>query len=139
MKLGEKLAKTVAELEAAKIKELEAKAAADLAKIRKERQELNNFVDDFRQYVIDTITAEKVPAQKVKNYDRQQWIRDAAKGTAKHQDIWNGLRDWAREQALIVVPREQHDGMGMESWITLTVDTVRGATRGVEQHHGNWE
>jgi hypothetical protein len=61
MKLGEKLAKTVAELEAAKIKALDAKAAADLAKIRKERETLNYFVDEFRQYLIDTITAEKNP------------------------------------------------------------------------------
>ena len=131
MKLGEKLAKTVDELEAAKIKKLDEQAAADLAKVRKERQELHNFVDDFRQYLIDTITADKVPAQKVKNYERQQWIRDAVKGTAKHQDIWNGLRNWAREQALTVIAREEHDGMGMESWITLTADAVRPGTRGL--------
>lgn len=131
MKLGEKLAKTVDELEAAKIKKLEEQAAADLAKVRKERQELHNFVEDFRQYLIDTITADKVPAQKVKNYERQQWIRDAVKGTAKHQDIWNGLRNWAREQALTVIAREEHDGMGMESWITLTADAVRPGTRGL--------
>jgi len=131
MKLGEKLAKTVDELEAAKIKKLEEQAAADLAKVRKERQELHNFVDDFRQYLIDTITADKVPAQKVKNYERQQWIRDAVKGTAKHQDIWNGLRNWAREQALTIIAREDHDGMGMESWITLTADAVRPGTRGL--------
>ncbi len=130
MKLGEKLAKTVDELEAAKIKALEEKAAADLAKIRKERQELFNFVDDFRQYLIDTITAEKVPAKKVTNYDRQCWIREAVKGTAAHQDIWNGLRNWAREQALVIIAREDHDGMGMDSWITLTADAVRPGTRG---------
>lgn len=131
MKLGEKLAKTVDELEAAKIKKLEEQAAADLAKVRKERQELHNFVEDFRQYLIDTITADRVPAQKVKNYERQQWIRDAVKGTAKHQDIWNGLRNWAREQALTIIAREDHDGMGMESWITLTADAVRPGTRGL--------
>lgn len=130
MKLGEKLAKTVDELEAAKIKALEEKAAADLAKIRKERQELFNFVDDFRQYLIDTITAEKVPAKKVTNYDCQRWIREAVKGTAAHQDIWNGLRAWAREQALVIIAREDHDGMGMDSWITLTADAVRPGTRG---------
>lgn len=127
--LGEKLAKTLDELDAANVKALEAKAAADLAKIRRERQELNNFVDDFRQYLIDTIVAERVPAQKVKNYDRQQWIRDAVKGSAKHQDIWNGLRDWARDQRVVIVAREDHDGVGIESWITLTVEPVRRGTR----------
>ena len=128
--LGEKLSKTIDELEAAKIKELEAKAAADLAKVRKERQELFNFVDDFRQYLIDTIVAEKVPAKKVTSYDRQRWIRDAVKGSAAHQDIWNSLRDWAREQRLVIVAREEHDGMGMDSWITLTAEPVRPGTRG---------
>ena len=118
MKLGEKLAKTFDELEAAKIKALADKAAADLAKVRRERETLNHFVDDFRQYLIDTITADKVPAKKVNDYTRQQWIRD-------------GLRNWAREQALIVVAHEDHDGMGMESWITLTADAVRPGTRGV--------
>jgi hypothetical protein len=125
--LGEKLAKTIDELEAAKIKELEANAAADLAKVRKERQELFNFVDDFRQYLIDTIVAEKVPARKVSDYDRQRWVRDAVKGSAKHQDIWNGLRDWAREQRLVIVAREGHDGMS----IALTAEPVRPGTRGV--------
>lgn len=128
--LGEKLAKTIDELEAAKIKALEEKAAADLAKVRKERQELFNFVDDFRQYLIDTIVAEKVPAKKVTGYDRQKWIREAVKGDAKHQDIWNGLRDWAREQRMVVIAREDHDGMGIDSWITLTVEPVRPGTRG---------
>ena len=53
------------------------------------------------------------------------------KGKAAHQDIWDGLRNWAREQALIVVAHEDHDGMGMDSWITLTADAVRPGTRGV--------
>ena len=130
-RLGDKLAKTIDELEAAKIKALADKAAADLAKVRKERQELFNFVDDFRQYLIDAIVAEKVPAKKVSNYNRQQWIRDAVKGNAAHQDIWNSLRDWAREQRIAVIAREEHDGMGMESWITLTVEPVRSGTRSV--------
>lgn len=129
-RLGDKLAKTIDELEAAKIKALNEKAAADLAKVRRERQELFNFVDDFRQYLIDVIVAEKVPAKKVTNYDRQRWIRDAVKGNAAHQDIWNSLRDWAREQRMTVIAREEHDGMGMESWITLTAEPVRAGTRG---------
>lgn len=131
--LGEKLAKTLDELEAANVKELEKQAAADLAKIRRERETHNYFVDDFRQYLIDTIVADKVPAKKIKDYDRQRWVRDAVKGAAAHQDIWNGLRNWAREQGLVIVVREGHDGMGMESWITLTADAVRPGTRGVDQ------
>ena len=47
MKLGEKLAKTFDELEAAKIKALADKAAADLAKVRRERETLNHFVDEL--------------------------------------------------------------------------------------------
>ena len=129
--LGEKLAKTIDELEAANIKALNEKAAADLAKVRRERHDLFEFVESFKQYLIDTIVAEKVPAKKVTNYDRQQWIRDAVKGNAAHQDIWNSLRDWAREQRIAVIAREEHDGMGMESWITLTVEPVRPGTRGV--------
>ena len=129
--LGSKLANTIKELEAAKIKSLEEKAAADLAKIRKERQELFNFVDEFRQHLIDTITAGKVPVKKIRDYERQRWIRDAMKGNATHQDIWNELRDWARKQALIIVAREEHDGIGMSNWIVLTADAVRPGTRGV--------
>jgi len=131
--LGEKLAKTIDELDTANIKALAEKAAADLAKIRRERQELFNLVDDFRQYLINTIVAEKVPSKKVTGYDRQNWIREAVKGTAPHQDIWNGLRDWAREQQLVVIAREEHDGMGMESWITLTAEPVRRGNRSVDK------
>lgn len=129
--LGAKLAKTLDELEVAKIKSLEEKAAADLAAIRKERQELFNFVSDFRQSLIDTITAGKVPAVKVREYNRQRWIREAIKGTAAHQDIWNELRDWARKQLLIIVTEEGHDGVGVKSWLVLTAHAIRPGTRGV--------
>lgn len=129
--LGDKLAKTIAELDAAKINTLDAQAIADLAKIRKDREALSTFVDNFRDYLIDSIMAEKVPARKVTDYTRQEWVRQAAKGSAAHQDIWNSLRNWASEQGLVVVVREEHDGQGMASWITLTVDTVRSSTRSV--------
>ena len=119
-KLGNKLAATVAALEAANINKLDAQAAADLDAVRKEREELKQFVDGFRHYLIDTITAEKVPAKKIKDYHRMSWIRNAMKGTAAHKDIWNDLRNWAREQALDIVASEDHDGMGMANWITLT-------------------
>lgn len=137
MKLGEQLAKTFAELETAKITALNERAAADLVKVRRERDTLNHFVDDFRQYLIDTITAEKVPAKKVSDYTRQEWIRQAIKRNAKHQDIWDGLSKWAREQALVIVAREEHDGVGMESWITLTANAVRGSTRDIDYYEGN--
>lgn len=127
--LGAKLAATLDELEKAKIKGLEQQANADLEKIRKERASLSHLKDETIATITAAIEAGRVPHIKVKDYTRQEWIRKAIKSGAAHQDIWNELTSWARANALVVIAKEDHDGVGIESWISLTVHPVRPGTR----------
>ncbi len=127
--LGQKLAATLDELEKAKIKGLEQQANADREKIRQERIKLSRLKDDTIVTLTASIVEGKVPLIKIKDYDRKKWVQDAVKGKAAHQDIWDELARWARENALHIRVEDAHDGVGIESWINLSVVPVRPGTR----------
>lgn len=127
--LGDQLKDILEELETAKIKGLEEKAKADREKIRQRRLELHNFLNDFYGYVVKTIMEGRVPLCKVKDYGMQQWIRDARTGKADHQDIWNDQHRRLNSNKLTYVVEEAHDGMGMESWINLSVSALPNRPR----------
>lgn len=131
--LGDQLKDILEELEAAKIKSLEEKANADREKIRKRRLEVYNFLNDFYGYVVKSIMQGRVPLKKVKDYDMQQWIRNARDGKAEHQDIWNEQQKRLSLNKLAYVIEEAHDGMGMESWINLSVAPRIGTYRSSEK------
>jgi len=127
--LGQKLAATLDELEQAKIKGLEQQANADREKIRQERIKLSRLKDDTIATLTASIVEGKVPLVKIKDYDQKKWVQDAVKSKAAHQDIWDELTDWARKNALYIKIEDAHDGVGIESWINLTVVPVRPGTR----------
>ncbi len=124
MKLGDKLKNTLDELERAKIEGIEAQHNADMAKIRREREEIQKFLNGTRDSIVDQINSEKVPLVKVKNYGRQDWLRKATQGKAEHQDMWKDFRQFWANEGLEPVITEAHDGMGMESWVNLTVKVL---------------
>ena len=135
--LGSKLAATLDELESDKIKSVADKENADLEKIRKERAALEVLRDETINQITNSIESGKVPRIVVKSYEKRQWILDAVKGNAAHQAVWENLKSWARTNALVIRVIEEHDGGGMESWISITVDPVRPGTRDSRGH--SWE
>lgn len=131
MKLAEKLKQTIDELEAARIKGLEAQHNANLEKIRAERLDIQDWLKHITEKMTAQILAGKVPLHKVSDYSRQEWIRNAMMAKAKHQDLWQDyMRDWAKE-GLSPVIHECHDGMGMESWINMSVKILPKNPRGM--------
>lgn len=127
--LGQQLAETIDELEKAKINSLEQQANADREKIRKDRLSLTRLKDDTIASLTSSIEEGKVPLIKIKDYDRKKWVQDAVKSKAAHQDIWEELTAWARQNALHIKVEDAHDGVGIESWVNLTVVPVRPGTR----------
>lgn len=121
MSLGDKLQKTIQELEEANLKTLAAKEAAVIEKVRRDREKRQQFVDGIRDKIVDAILAERVPQIKIKDWSDQDWIRSAEKGKAKFQAIWSDFIRYLGKEKLQIKVIEEHDGMGMESWITLTV------------------
>lgn len=129
MKLGEKLKQTLDELEQARIKGLEAQAAADMEAIRRTRAELEDWIEHTRVELVAQIERGKVPLKKVTDYSRKEWLRSASKGHASNHDLWSKFRNFWIKEGLEPVLEEAHDGMGMESWINLTVKVLPSRPR----------
>jgi hypothetical protein len=124
MKLSEKLKNTLDDLEKAGIKNLQAQAAADMKKIRKEREEDQKYLDFKKASIVTAIDEGKVPLLKVKDYSRQDWLRSLDKGKGRNQDLWTDFRQYFRSEGIEVVLTEDHDGVGMESWINMSVKVL---------------
>lgn len=121
MKLAEILQNTLSDLEVARVKGIEAQHAADMEKIRKERNDITDWLNHVGEKMKGHILAGKVPLHKIDDYNRQAWVREAFSGKAKHIDLWKKfVNDWTRE-GLEPVMHEAHDGVGIHSWINLTV------------------
>lgn len=119
--LGSKLKTTLVELEAANLKNLQDKANADIEKIRKQRQEKVELFEIITQTFINQIENNKVPYEKITNYTLQEWIRNARLGKAEFNDVWYQFVNYFKNEKCGVVIEEGHDGMGMESWIILSL------------------
>lgn len=129
MKLGEKLKQTLDELEQARIKGLEAQAAADMEAIRRTRAELEDWIEHTRVELVAQIERGKVPLKKVTDYNRKEWLRSASKGHASNHDLWSKFRNFWIKEGLEPVLEEAHDGIGIDAWINLTVKVLPAKPR----------
>lgn len=124
MSLGKKLAAT---LETARAMNIRAEALAD-AKRREEIERVRVgravVIENIRETVTGKIEAGLVPTVRVKDYDKQRWLRDCQAGKAGDIDLFEGLQSWAAENDIGLVFAEDHDGVGMESWITVKVNPI---------------
>jgi transcriptional accessory protein Tex/SPT6 len=132
MLLGEKLKKTLKELERAKIFSLDEQAAADMKKIRQERADTELWLDQIKQNLIDQIEKDQIPLEKIKDHHWQSWLNQAKNGKAANSDLWNKFKQFWNKEGLEPVLEEAHDGMGMQSWINLTVKILPPRARGDE-------
>lgn len=130
-KLSEKLKKTLEELEQARVKGIEAQAAADMEAIRRARADLEDWLEHVRVELVSQIERDRVPLKKVRDYNRQDWLRSATKGHATNHDLWTKFRAFWVKEGLEPVLEEAHDGVGVESWINLTVKLLPPRPRGV--------
>jgi hypothetical protein len=129
MKLGDKLKQTLDELERAKVQGIEAQAAADMEKIRRERDALADWLENIRLDFVEDINNGKVPLKKIKNYDRQAWLKKAISGKAEHQDLWSLFSKYWHSEGLDAAVLDGHDGVGQESWINLTLKIMPARPR----------
>lgn len=128
--LYEKLKSTIDLLEEAKQKSIEEKINADLEKLKKEKEEIEQFVSKIKNEIIEKIQDGKFPFIKITDYNKQKWIQDAMVGKAKYSSIWNDMIHFFNKERIKIIVKDEHDGMGMKSWITITVDIVKNGYRG---------
>jgi hypothetical protein len=128
--LYEKLKEIEKLLEQANIKSLEEKEKADLEKLKKEKEEIEEFVSKIKNEIIEKIENGKIPFIKIESHDRKTWIQNAGNGKAKYNSIWNDMVLFFKNNRIKVVIKDEHDGMGMKSWITITVEVIKQGYRG---------
>lgn len=128
--LFDKLEKIENLLEEAKVKTIEEKEKADLEKLMKEKADLEIFVSNIKEEIIQKIENGKIPLIKIKSFDKIKWINDASANRAKFSSVWNDMISFFKKERIKVVVRDEHDGMGMESWITITVELIKSGYRG---------
>jgi hypothetical protein len=133
MKLGDILKNTLKELAIAQLKTATAQCRADLENIRKERKETERWIQEIRISLILQIESSKVPAKKINHYDKQKWLELVEKGNAANQDIWEGFVRFWNAEGLEVIINECHDGVGMESWKSITVKPLPNLSRTVTE------
>lgn len=119
--LSVKLRTTIKNIEEARINGLAAQAAAETAKIEREKRELQSYLDLTKSNIVDQIEMGKVPLVVIKDYTKQRMWRDAQAQKAPHQHMWNSFFGFFASEDLAVKLVDDHDGVGMESWINLTV------------------
>lgn len=124
LSLSDKLKATLSALEAANIKSLEEKANADIAKIERERADIAHFVEGIKNSMVQNIERGKVPLLKIEDHGRISWIQKAQKGNAPHQLYWNQMLQWFGKEKLRLEVIDAHDGVGMKSWLNVTVTPV---------------
>lgn len=129
MKLGDKLKQTLDELEQAKIKGIEAQAAADMEALRRARADIEHWLEQTRLEFVTQINLGRVPLKKVKEYNRRAWLQEANNGQASNHDLWNKFRQFWISEGLEPVLQDAHDGVGIESWINLTVKVLPSRPR----------
>lgn len=130
--LGNKLKKTLDELEAANIKKIEDQVNADLEKIRKDKKEKADRFDKIKEKFVEQIEQNKVPYMKITDYKVREWIRSAQKRNAEFQDVWEDFTNYFKNEKCSVVVKEEHDGAGMTGWMVLTLIPTLYGSRGIE-------
>ena len=124
MKLGQRLQNIIDEKnrEKANAKALEEKRRLEeKARVRARRI---HMVDAAINVFVDSIESGKIPTYMVKNYDDQRWIENAVAKTADDQSVWDIFTQWAKDNGLQVVVKHYHDGVGIRSWIVLSVEPL---------------
>jgi hypothetical protein len=127
MKLGDQLQATITELEQAGIRAASEQAAADLKKVRADREARQFKLDQLKLNIVNLIKMDKVPFVKIDAYSEQKWFKDAHLGKAKNQELWTEFTKFFRNEKLEILINDQHDGQGMKSWITITVQPTKYA------------
>lgn len=126
MSLGNKLQKIINDEAAAKAKAEADKVEAQRRRDEKARRAQQNIVDRFIEHVNEKIAQGRVPRFKVENFVLQQWVKQCTSRGCDPEgyDIWLQAAKWAFSEGLEVKVVDEHDGMGMKSWVSLVVQPM---------------
>lgn len=120
--LGAQLQQTLNTLAANNLAQERAKDADALAQIAKDQKLREDLVQNLMASITDSVQKGLVPTHKITDYTLKEWIRNCLKSPkTAYYPIWNDLLQWAQTQQLTLSVHDEHDGGGMDEWITIRV------------------
>lgn len=126
--LGEQLKATLDAIKAKEINQVQRENAKRQSKIERDRLGRKRLIEDLTTSIGSDIAHNKVPSIKVKNYDHQEWLRRvnglgprSVTRLLPDYDLWFEFISVMHDEGLNVRLVEDHDGVGMNSWINVIV------------------
>ena len=121
MSLGSKLADTVERARAANVALEKMWDARAREKAERLREKDSGLIEKLRTQITHNIEDGLIPAVKVSSYEEQEKLRQWGRGNGENLDLFESFQAWAAENEIALNFREDHDGGGMSSWITVIV------------------
>lgn len=103
---------------------------AEEAKLAKERSSKVHLVERIKNQFILDIEEGNIPKVTVKNYNDQSWIKSSAgmktygSRDSTNSDVWHDFAMWAASEGMTIKIIDDHDGVGIESWIVISAEPV---------------
>ena len=124
MNYGEKLKKTIQQSETTKLNAVNTQVEQQNRAALKERIKIERLITDLECDILYAIEIGSIPQIKVTDYSRRSLIDDSLSGKSKFQELWNQFTMRLQSVGLDLQVKYEHDGMGMESWLVISVDPL---------------
>jgi hypothetical protein len=105
-----------------RLREAEEKRRAGLRKARR------MLVERIMEAFVCQIKGGRLPYYKIVDRDQQTWLDDwhaddlwqTRSQTSHDNDIWSSFISWLEKEDLVVKVTEDHDGVGINSWLIIS-------------------
>jgi len=128
--LYNKLTETKKIFEEAKIFNMAEQRIADAESLKKEKQEIYDFVEKLKDQLINAIQNYEIPAVIVKDTAMISWINDAYyHRVVRFSEAWDTMNSFFKSENLrIIIENDSNSGN-----IIVGVDLIKAGTRGTTE------
>jgi hypothetical protein len=90
------------------------------------RQDRLRLIKDIKGDISLYINHNKIPLYKISSYENYSWVLDCYRRflVVDNGDLWRDFLVWLDQEDLKLKINEEHDDMGIQSWIVLTVEPL---------------
>lgn len=92
--LGRKLKNVLVEYKQGHVNTVETLRPSDLERVRKEKAQLEEFIQLVIHELVLQIEHERIPCYVIDTHNFQSWVLDAVEDNAKYQELWYGFIDF---------------------------------------------
>ena len=129
MKLGEKLRDIIRDENRAKFEAARKERDAEDQRRAVVRRDRTQLIDRIKESFIHQIKNNRKPSYRIAPTDFRSWVnRCQTQAIWSDKDIWVSFLIWLDSEDLLVKITEEHDGVGIESWLVVGAEPcIRGS------------